>query len=357
MYVNGSTTLIGQYPVSLENPNLKWETTAGFNVGMDFNILKNRVKGSLEYYNSVTHDLLFNVNLPTVTGFSTIKSNVGRIKNTGFEMNIDAVALKIQDFQWNIGFIFSTNKNEVMELPGEDSNGNGKVDMNASSTNSNFLEVGEPIGAIQNYEWDGFWQISDLQAGTITNSQIGSEKVIDQDGDGVINEKDLRVIGKTEPAYRFSISSNLSYKNFTLSFLINSVQGGKNGYLGLNMTNAFCYLSMGHAISSNMPKQLDFWTPSHTNPHGRSPSSTQVVSNFSQWNSRSFVRLQDLSLTYNFGNKVINKLRFQDLSIFLSGRNLLTWTKWVGWDPETGVGIAGGFPTMKSYSIGLNFSF
>ncbi len=358
IYVNGSNTLIGQYPIAMENNNLKWETTTGINLGVDFDLLNDRLKGSVEYYNSVTNDLLFRVNVPNVTGFTSIMSNVGKIGNTGVELNLDATVMKKHDFSWDVGVVFATNKNEVLELPGKDNNDNGLVDMNASSTNSNFLEVGQSIGAIQNYFWDGFWQIDDYAVDSVINlTQIGSEKIIDQNDDGVIDEKDLRVIGRTEPAYRFSIYNNLKYKNFSFSFLINSVQGGKDGYLGANVTNAFCYLSMGHAITFNMPTQLDFWTPANTNPHGRNPSSTQVVKRFTQYHSRSFVRLQDVTLRYDFDDNILKKLNFLDLSVFVSGKNLLTFTDWLGWDPETGVGIAGGFPTMKSVSVGLNVSF
>jgi hypothetical protein len=114
---------------------------------------------------------------------------------------------------------------------------------------------------------------------------------------------------------------------------------------------------MGHALSENLYQQLDFWTPQNTSPDWRSPSSTQVVSEFAQFNSRSFIRLQDISLTYDFSSGIINKLGLGDLQVFVSGRNLLTITDWSGWDPETGAGMQGGRPVMKSFTFGLDVSF
>jgi len=353
-YVLGASSLIGQYPSSLANNNLLWEKTLEYNYGLDFSILRGLVSGSFDYYSGKTNDLLFNVSVPSVTGFTTIKSNLGEIANRGFEAMINVRPVKRQDFSWEIGLVFSTNKNEVVELPGTDNNGNGKVDINTGSRNQNFLEEGLSIGSIQNFGWNGFWQISDFNEGTITNAQIGSERVIDQDGVDGIDQEDLIIVGKTEPAYRFSIQNTLKYKQFGLSFLVNSIQGGKDGYLGNNTVN---YLSMGHALSENMYQQVNFWTPSNPNADWRSPSSTQFVSGFSQWNSRSFVRLQDVSLTYDVSSNIIDRIGLGSLRLFVSGKNLLTFTDWKGWDPETGAGLNGGRPVMKSFTLGLDVSF
>ncbi len=353
-YVVGAASLIGQAPSSLANNDLLWEKTSELNVGVDFSVYNGVVSGTFNYYTGTTNDLLFDVDLPSTTGFTRIKTNVGEIANRGFESLINVRAVSVSDFSWNVGLVFSTNKNEVVKLPGSDNNGNGKVDINTGSRGSSFLEEGLSIGSIQNFEWDGFWQISDFESGTISNAQIGSEKVIDRDEVDGIDENDVVIVGRTEPAYRFSIRNDFRYKKIGLSFFINSIQGGKDGYLGNNTYNP---LTLGHALSENMYKQVDFWTPSNTNPDWRSPSSTQVVPGFAQYNSRSFVRLQDVSLTYNFDSAITDKLGIGSLSVFVSGKNLITLTDWKGWDPETGAGLNGSRPVMKSYSIGLDVSF
>ncbi|MEM9143884.1 MAG: SusC/RagA family TonB-linked outer membrane protein, partial [Bacteroidota bacterium] len=357
-YVDGSTSLIGQEARELANPNLVWESTTGFNYGIDFGIFNNLVSGSLEYYNTTTDDLIFGFVIPEATGFSSILSNIGEVKNTGFEASLNINPLRTDNFNWNLGIVFATNQNEITALPGQDNNDNGLVDVNAGSFNDQFLEIGESIGAIYNYEQDGFWQISDFQAGLIEDFQIGSERLVDQNGDGVIDTSDLVVVGRTEPAYQFSISNQFTYKQFDLSFLLNSVQGGQDGYLGEQNVWEGGIGTLSAAVLGNFYREINFWTPNNTNPDFRSPASFQEAANFRPWEDRSFVRLQDISLSYNLDSNLTDKLGMGNCRLYVSGKNLITWTDWNGWDPETNTGIAlAGRPVMRSIALGLDISF
>ena len=170
-------------------------------------------------------------------------------------------------------------------------------------------------------------------------------------------ENDRKILGSKDPAYRFSITNTLTYKNWSLFALINSVQGGKNGYLGTN--NAVGDLgnnSGDNMIRHNLFAEIDYWTPSNPNAEYRIPVKVpSVTPNY--WKDRSFIRLQDISLTYNFDKQILSKIGVQALSLSLSGKNLFTLTGWNGWDPETGDGLVFAYPVMKSYSIGLNLTF
>ncbi|MGN0054406.1 MAG: hypothetical protein ACI378_10180, partial [Bacteroides sp.] len=146
-------------------------------------------------------------------------------------------------------------------------------------------------------------------------------------------------------------------KNWTLSALINSVVGGHNSYLGANNALADLANNSGdNFIKHNMFSEIDYWRPDHQNAEYRAPIRVPSVQP-SYWKNRSFVRLQDLSLTYNFGAPTLRKLGLQALALSVTGKNLFTITGWKGWDPETGDGLVNAYPVMKSISLGLNVTF
>ncbi|MCC5930147.1 MAG: SusC/RagA family TonB-linked outer membrane protein [Cyclobacteriaceae bacterium] len=351
VFGDGAPTIQGQAISSLANNDLRWETTLGLNLGMDFDLLKGRINGSMEFYHTKTSDLLWAKVLPRVSGFNTIQTNLGELENTGFELNIGASPIKTNDLQWNFNFVFSTNDNRIVTLLGEDSDGDGKEDDLVASG----LFIGKSIGTIYNYELDGIWQLND----EVPNGFFpGTYRIVDQNGDGQITPEDDRVfLGRREPAYRFGIQNTVLYKNFSLRFFINSIQGGKDGYKSENHPTGVAQ-SPGAASNSNFFGFYDYW--STVNPNGSYPQTwlTPLVSpvNFVQ---RNFIRLQDISIGYDFGSRFKEKLQIDGMRVFISGKNLLTLTDWDGWDPETGqgIGIANAFPVMKTYTAGFEITF
>ncbi len=351
VFGDGAATSLGQSPSSLANNNLTWETTSGINLGLDFGAFKNRITGSLEYYATTTTNLLWNVELPQMSGFSSIQSNLGRIENRGFELLLTAGLIKGKSFSWDLTTNFSTNRNKITSLLGIDRDGDGKEDDLIASG----LFIGNSIGTVYSYEVGGIWQLGDeIPAGY----NPGTYRLIDQNGDGMITAAGDRVIlGRTEPAYRFGIQNTFRYRNFTLRSFINSVQGGKNGYLGAN--HAGSGATTGNSQAANWFSFADYWSP--RNPDGKYPppwGGAQILP--PRYFSRNFVRLQDVSLSYQLPESVFKKIGLNNFKIFLSGKNLATLTKWDGWDPETGQGIgwsADAFPVMKAYTIGVDFSF
>lgn len=355
VYGDGSQTSIGQSVASLSNNDLSWESTVGFNFGIDFGFFDNILRGNMEYYSSTTNNLLWNMVLPQTTGFNQIKTNLGEIANSGFEFSVEADIIKTNDFMWNINLNFATNKNEIVTLLGDDNDEDGiEDDLIASG-----LFIGESIGTIYDYEIDGIWQIGDEVP---TGFTPGTYRVIDQQaadgGEYSVTAADDRIIlGKTEPAYRFGIQNTFTYKDFSLRFFINSIQGGNDGYLGRNHTDGVSGTS-GTFQNSNIYDMYDYWSP--TNPNGRYPQAWMPAQiRPVRYDSRSFVRLQDISLAYTLNKPVTDKLGIAGLKLYVSGKNLLTLTEWEGWDPETGQGIGNNdaFPLMKAYTFGMDISF
>lgn len=346
VFGDGGGTQFGQEVASLPNPNLRWERTTGLNMGLEFTVLKSRLSGTVEYYNTSTTDLLYEVALPTITGFGVIQSNVGELNNKGYELALNSRNINVSSFQWNTTLNFSRNVNKVVKLLG-DGNGDGVEDDLPQSG----LFIGQPLDVIYDYQTNGIWQIGEqIPAGY----SPGTYRIVDQNGDGTINLDDRIILGSGAPAFRIGLLNNFQYKNFSLSVFLNSIHGGSNSYLAGNTPRM---IRDDNQVRNNHISGIDFWTPS--NPDGRYPRSIVAATiQPAMYQNRGFVRLQDVSLSYKLAGKFLEPLKLQSINLFLSGRNLATWTKWEGWDPETNQGLTtNGRPVLKGYSAGLNVTF
>ncbi len=354
VYGNGGSPAYGQSVSTLANPNLGWETTTGINLGFDFGVLKSRLNGSFEYYDNKTEDILFNLSLPEIGGISDIASNIGEVANNGIEASLSSVNIKTNDFVWTTSIVFSKNSNSIVTILGRDDDGDGLED----DLLSDGLFIGEPIQTIYDYEVTGdLYQLGD----DIPNGyHPGNNILVDVDGDGhITQEKDRRILGNREPDYRFSINNTITYKNWNLNVFLNSIQGGKNSYLSENSPNdRGTPWDKANINNSNIVEEWDYWSPSNTNAKYRGAGYSDPVKN-TRYVSRSFVRLQDVSLSYNLPKKLLTNYGIKDVRLYVSGKNLLVWSNWDGLDPELGAGIAatGVTPVMKSYSVGINLTF
>ncbi|WKN44197.1 SusC/RagA family TonB-linked outer membrane protein [Tunicatimonas pelagia] len=364
VFGDGGGTEIGQNITTLANADLGWETTTGLNLGLDFGIVKDRISGNIEYYNTRTNDLLYQINIPDITGFSSVFTNLGEIANHGIEFTINTVNVKTSNFQWNSSFNYSRNRNEIVSLLGRDDDGDGQEDDIVASG----LFIGEPIGAIYEFESDGIYQFgNDIPDGY----SPGQYRIKNQNGDNAIDPiNDRRILGYREPSYRFSFNNEFRYQNWTLKAYIYSIQGGNDFYYG-NNTPYIDYIGRDNIITYyNIPKVWDFWTPD--NPNAEYPALlNQPPINFRTYRQRSFIRLQNVSLGYNFNSAKLEEMGIRNLNVFINGNNLLTFTDWKGWDPEperdlneggrtvrSPYGITrGGRPLVRSYTLGINFSF
>lgn len=341
-YVYGQSTAIGLYPNRLGNADLAWETTASYNVGLDFGFLRNRITGSLDLYTAKTTDVLVQRQLPRSGGFSSVWTNIGGIHNKGIELDVKSVNLE-GTLRWESDFVFALNRDKITKLYGGDND----------NDIGNSWFVGESISAIYDYEMaGGVWTEDEFFKGEILNGWYpGQFRYVDQNGDKAIDPtNDRKVIGYKSPSYRFSIGNRLFYKSFTLTVFINSVQGGKRYYLADNalVINPLFY----YPERMNNSAINDYWRPDAPTKNTTGIYNIPLRQS-GIYQSRSFVRLQDVTLSYTLGKKMLDKLKMQSAQLYVSSKNPYVWTDWQGWDPEIGISDT---PLMRNFIVGLRFS-
>src|SRR5574344_46592 len=361
IYGDGGSGSLRQELATLGNTDLKWERTSGFNMGIDFVLLNNRIFGNIDGYIPTTRDLLYNVSIPSITGFKNISSNVGKIQNTGIEMSITSRNIVTPDFEWSTTFNISHNSNKIKRLTGMDSNGDGVEDDMPSSN----LFIGKSLSAIYDYQIDGIYQVGDdIPEGYYP----GNYRIVDTDHDGKITTADRTVIGKTDPTARMGLLNKFRYKDLTLSFFFNSVVGGSKSFLGRN-TDAM--LEDDNAKRYNMiSEKADlFWAPVNADGiYSLSHTAGKITPH--RYENRSFLRLQDVTLSYDVPKSVLQYVGIEGLNVYFNAKNLFTITSWHGWDPEFTTSYTDDFgntcytgsdydgrPVMRSFCFGLNVSF
>jgi TonB-dependent starch-binding outer membrane protein SusC len=337
---------------NLISPTLTWEKTEGYNLGLDFGFFNNQISGNVDYYISTTRDLLFDQSLSSTAGVSSQRVNIGELQNTGFEFNINFNPVRTENWNWDFGITFSTNDNKITKLLGQDTNNDGVED---DLVQDNYF-IGKSIGTVFTYVQDGIYQLDD---DIPTGFEPGAYRFKDLDGDGEITVDDRTHIGRQEADYQFGISNNLTYKNFSFKFFINSIQGGIAG--NNPWANSDGFYGATTYVANNRFNDIDSWSPSNPNAEFNRANSATSLPDFTPYKDRSFIRLQDISIGYKFQKELVNKLKFSNIRLYVSGKNLVTWTKWQGWDPETtsglGINTTTGLPVLKSYNIGLDISF
>jgi len=343
-YAYGSSTAIAVYPSTLGNADLGWETTSSFNIGFDYGILNQRISGSIDVYKAKTSDVLVQRALPPTAGYASVWANIGEIDNKGIEFVLNTVNLKGK-LNWTTNFNFSLNRNKISKLYG------GETDKDIG--NSWF--VGESITSIYDYEFaGGLWTEQELYEGkTLANWYPGQFKYVDQNKDGVIEPiADRKIIGNRSPNYSFSINNALTYNNFTLSVLLNSIQGGNGYFLADNSSVVNVSWNSDNVYRVNAAAVRPYWTPDNGVNNATGVYNTPAVHG-GIYEDRSFVRLQDVSLSYNFSNKLLKTYKIDGCQFFVSGKNLYTWTKWSGWDPEIGISNS---PLLRNVTVGFKLT-
>lgn len=331
------------------NDDLSWETTKTFNIGVDFGVFNNRLSGNIDFYTAKTDGLLLQRNLPNISGYSNVYQNMGKTKNHGLEVTLNSRNIVTNDFTWTTGLVFSWNKNEIVDLYGD-----GKDDL------GNRWFIGQPIGVVYDYDMVGIWQEDEIERGEHLNwdpvAEPGDVKIADRNGDGQINDEDRYVKGQTSPKWNGGLTNTFSWKGLTLNIFIQTSQGMMkwNGLMGVAGDE------MGRR---NMTTEVGYWTPENRSNKFRSLKKQSNKHGYGYNEDASFTRIKDITLSYNFPQKLINRLGMSNLTVYASGRNLYTWTDWIGWDPETRQDGRGSgnwesnYPYTKSYVFGLNVTF
>ncbi len=351
VFGDGSPTSIGLSTSTLANPNLGWETTESFNFGADIEMFSNRVGASLNFYQSKTFNLLLNQTIPNTNGFEKFLRNIGQTKNDGLEIDLKTVNIRRAGFEWNTNLAFSFNRNKIVKLTGRDLNNDGIEDDDIASR----WFIGQPLGTNFDYVFNGIFQDGD-DLSLIPGAKIGDIKFKDISGpdgvpDGKISPDDRTVINSNQAKFNMGITNVLSFKGISLSGTFNFRQGGYSPVSMLNPGTNF----YDQANFLNVP----YWTA--TNPINDYPRiNYRNPLGYGFYQNRSFVRLQDVSLAYQLPENIVKKLKFGSCQLYLSGKNLATWTKWKGWDPEFGSGgrsPGNNGPLLKTFIAGINISF
>ena len=348
VYNGNSWAILGA--TKLANPDLKWESTGMFNVGLDYGFLNNRINGNIDFYTSTTTDLLLQRNLPKVSGYSNVYMNMGKTANKGLEITINSKNIVTKDFTWGTNLVWSWNKNEIKDLYGDEKSDIG-----------NRWFIGEPISVIYDYEMVGIWQKDEIERGDHLNwdpqAQPGDVKLRDVNGDGKIDPNDDKTIqGQTTPKWIGGLTNTFTYKNLSLSIFIQTVQG-------LKRNNSLLGTASDEMGRRNSPTEIGYWSESNPSNEFRSLSKTSNRWGYGFPCDASFTRIKDVTLSYQFPAQIINALRISALTVYASARNLATFTSWKGWDPEADItqrgwgGYENNYPMTKSYVCGLNVTF
>lgn len=340
--------------VRMGNANLRWEKTTGFNAGVDFGLWNSRVSGTIDFYKSNTHDLLLEQRIPRINGYEKVWSNIGKVENTGLELTVNSRNVTNRSFSWTTGLVFSTNKNKITDVYGD-----------GSSDIANRWFIGQPVGVIYDYTKVGIWQEDEIASGANKGwddaAQAGDLKLADISGpngtpDGKIDDNDRSILGQTTPKWTGGITNTFSYKNFSLSVFINTVQG-------VMLNNSEKGTASDEMGRRNAPAGLGYWTPENKSNEWRSLGNHSNSHGYGFPEDASFTRLKDVTLSYNLPKAATSKLGIGGLLVYLSGRNLHTWTNWFGWDPEARNILRGSenwdvnYPTVRSLVFGANITF
>ena len=346
---DGSTIHYGLMATSLGNPELGWESTDALNAGFESSWFGGRLHLDVDGYYSQTHDQIFSRDIPSVSGFTKMSSSMGQIDNWGVEATLNATVLKAGDFAWNTGVTFWWSRNKLVHLYGEDLDGDGKEDDDITS--SRF--IGKGLGAIYGYVQDGIVQVDDYDYIGIHNATPGYPKYVDLNGDDRITAEDRTILGYTTPNFKLNWSNTISWRGLELYAMITGTFGGDHHWLRSN-PNAYRINGYGYPTGNSL--NIPYWTES--NPSNIYPSASFTTdSRFIGLQDRTFVRLQDITLTYNLPASLLSKINIPALRIYLTGRNLVTFTNWVGDDPETGSYVlTSAMPVAKSLSLGISLT-
>ncbi len=354
----------GSAQSSISNADLTWEKTKQYDMGLDVILLNNRLSFTVDAYLRKTSDLLLNVKIPSASGFTNAWQNVGKMDNKGLEFSVNTINFDQKDFSWSTNFNISFLKNEVIALgaSGDPIYSGGGVG------STNITKIGHPIGSFYGYKQIGvYMNQQDLDSNPkLSNSKVGDVKFADIDGNKAIDANDRTVIGNNIPDFTWGINNQMRYKSFDLSFLIQGVQGNEILHLGKR------FYTQLEGNQGQMKDVLNRWQSEQNpgdgwTPRANSQTTGQNNAISSRWvEDGSFVRLNNMTLGYTLPQGVMKQISLESLRVYLSGQNMLTWTKYSGFNPETSFNqdsaLAPGtdygmYPLAKSFTIGFNLTF
>ena len=403
IYAFGSVVANGYYPSGVINADLKWEKSHEINFGIDYGFLNNRINGSIDLYSKTSKDLLYQRDLPLVSGGGKLWDNVGEVQNRGIEFALNTVNIQTKDWYWTTSFNFARNINKVKKINGE----NKIIDADTPITSSLF--VGSPMNSLYLYKWDGI--VSDknitvpnneaaVNAGFTPGEQVrscdyyhkvygwseGMPIIKDNDGNGVINADDKMILGCQDPSWTGNISSTLQYKDWDFSFSIYTKQNFTvysntladtydYAYRGWNKIAMDYYIPAGTLIDCDGVNadgtyinpvyqetthygSFPFTNSSITNNGAGSASYEKNVYNALAVDKISYWKVKNITLGYTFPKKLLSSWGCQYLRLYVNITNPFVFTKYKGFDPEwADAAKKNDGPSTVTYQIGASIKF
>lgn len=381
----------------LPNPDLKWETNISRNLGLDIGLFDQRLQLVVDLYSNVTSDLLLASRVPLISGYSTTMKNIGKTRNNGIELTINTVNVQTRDFYWETAFNISTNSNKVVALTDVDyfTTRSGWASVSEFNEDDYIIKVGDALGSMYGYKWSGLYTVDDFDYNPTTKTYTVKEGVaydpdnypkpgfnkfenID-DSDNVINSSDKQIIGNAAPDYYGGITNTLQYKQLDLSFSFNFSIGNdvynansmyftkmNNRYrnaLG-SVANRFTYINDGGENVYHFPDELKAINEDNTEASIDGSSNLKFHSNYIE--DGSYLRLNNVTLGYTLPSDILSKIKISSARLYMSGYNLLLFTKYSGFDPEVNARPNGGltpgvdwgaYPRSLNFVVGLNLTF
>lgn len=363
-YVFGDQLVSGSTPSTLGNADLTWETTRQLNAGLDFAMLEDRFYGSLDYYISNTTDLLLEVNIPAITGFTRALTNIGEVENKGFEIQFTSRNM-VGSFQWSTDFNFGTNKNEVLALGSE----GDPILVPGAAGVRHITRIGDPIGSYYGYQVDGIFQtqeeIDNAPTDTQGNPTPGDFRFRDVNGDNVIDADDRTVLGSYHPDFTWGITNRFNWRNVDFSFFFQGVEGREV----LNLTSR--HLRNGEANFGSYAILNDRWISQEQPGNGIDPKAERVSGGNNNRESSyqvedgSYIKLRNITLGYNLPQELTANFA-RNVRLYGSVTNVAIWTDYIGFNPEVNLSQSSGltpgedygaYPLSRSFQFGIDISF
>ncbi|QDK79045.1 TonB-dependent receptor [Spirosoma sp. KCTC 42546] len=355
-YYDGKTPSVATPLGAPVSNSLKWETTSQYDAGIDASFLNGRLRFTADAYLKNISNLLYSYQAPFYLGGGNYLRNIGSVENKGLEFSLSGTPIATGKLRWTSNFNISFNRNKVTDLGGLDNvivNGVGSA-LNSAS----ILRVGRPLGEFYGYQFLGTWKTSEADQAAQFGMKPGDAKYVDVNGDHAYTAADRVPIGNGTPNYSFGFINDVSYGNFTLSFMFQGTHGNQI----YSQTLAYLWGGLGDQRNATTTEALNIWTAQNQTDNPAFSNTSKNFNNSSRYvYDGSYTKLKNLSLTYRVPDNLLNKAKIRNLEVYVSGQNLFMITKYPGYDPEVSNGTnaitqgleMGVIPNPKTYTIGL----
>jgi len=355
----------GLVPASVANPDLKWETTTQYDLGLEIGLLKGNINIGVDYYNKLTSDMLLSVPLPLSTTTGSVLRNYGKVENKGWELTFNTVNIATKNFRWTTDLIVTMNRNKVIQLG---PTGAPIYQQFGAGNATTIIKVGEPVGSFFGLDRIGTWSTQEASAAMRYGRIPGDLKFKDTNGDGRIDLlTDGAITGRAFPAQIYGLHNTVTYKDFDFNLDIQIVQGVNKAFIKESAEDR-------QLVSGGLNTSLNAWRPNYQNTKVGQfrPGNGGAIYNYQSFSDSyiitdaSYIRGQNASLGYSLSDKLTKRIGLQKIRVYLSAQNFFLRTKAEGYDPEgasldKNLPLAPNsdkyqYPTPSIYTFGLNVS-